>query len=296
MTDIDSKHIHYDDDGKEYIDDVEGMGYGWTTPCTECIFAKYDGKTQTGCGFGRLDKFKERNVEIIPAFDLEGREFFVVKSFCIELIGKAWGEQYKKEEHVDQVKKEYELRLHYIIIVGGDRGEGFVVDNEYIDNQMNELDKTAWSVFNQSTPAATAIIVNNSRVPQFDIYHKAHEIFDKTHVKFYILDMGGKSDDYDCIDAAFPNVGNGYYAVFKAGHEADLSFGDKFNRLINEELYHAPYMLGYDGINGTVVQASMHRYLRGNLEVPLEQKIREMSKEDGSLNLIRSWEEFDDLS
>lgn len=296
MTDIDSKHIHYDDDGKEYIDDVGGMGYGWTTPCAECIFAKYDGKTQTGCGFGRLDKFKERNVEIIPAFDLEGREFFVVKSFCNALRGKAWGEQYKKEEHVDQVKKEYELRLHYIIIVGGDRGEGFVVDDEYIDNQMNELDKTAWSVFNQSTPAATAIIVNNSRVPQFDIYHKAHEVFDKTHVKFYILDMGGKSDDYDCIDAAFPNVGNGYYVVFKAGHEADLSFGDKFNRLINEELYHAPYMLGYDGINGTVVQASMHRYLRGNLEVPLEQKIREMSKEDGSLNLIRSWEEFDDLS
>ena len=295
MTDIDEKHVHYDDDGKKYIDDVEGMGYGWTTPCAQCIFAKYDDKTQTGCDFGRLDKFKERNIEIVPAFDLE-REFFVVKSFCNAFRGEAWGKQYKKEEYIDQVKQEYEIQLHYIIIVGEDRDKDFVVDDEYIDNQMNGLGKTARSVFNQSIPAVTAIIVNNSHMPQFDIYHKAHEVFDKTPVKFYILDMGDGSDDHDCIDEAFSNVGNGYYTVFKAGHEIDLSFGDKFNRIINEELYRAPYMLGYDGINGTVVQASMHRYLRGNLEVPLEQKIREMSEEDGSLNLIRSWEEFDDLS
>ena len=280
---------------KEYIDDVEGMGYGWATPCNECVFAQYDGKTQTGCDFGRLDKFKKKGIDIIPAYDLN-RNFFVVKTFCNAYRGEKWARNYETEEYIDQVKKESIIKLCYIIIVGDGWNETSVKDTEWHEKQMKALDNTGQAVLNQNIEAASAIIINNSSVPQFDIYHKAHELFNETSVDFYILGMSDDSDNYQCIDEAFKSIDYGFYAVFKSGHEIDPLFSVNINRLLNEDLENISYIKVYDGINGTVVQSSIHRHLYGNIGASLEKKIEETCKEQGVKSLVRSWDEFNDPS
>jgi|TARA_A100001518_G_C1219078_1_gene62599 hypothetical protein len=50
------------------------------TSCKGCAFAIYEGNTQTGCKFGRTEKFLERG-ELFEAYD-EEKEFFVVKRLC----------------------------------------------------------------------------------------------------------------------------------------------------------------------------------------------------------------------
>lgn len=50
------------------------------TSCKGCAFAIYDGDTQTGCKFGRTEKFLERG-ELFEAYD-EEKEFFVVQRLC----------------------------------------------------------------------------------------------------------------------------------------------------------------------------------------------------------------------
>ena len=279
-------------EGKEYIDDVEGIGYGWATPCNKCVFADYKGNVQYGCKLGRLDKFKEKNVDIIPAFDLE-REFFVVKSFCNTYRTEEWAKKQEQGRHAEKVRKENQVRIHFIIIAGDGRDKKTAFNEDEIDEMMDAIDKTGFSILNQNIKPISAILVNNSPLHQFEAYHKAHEIFNKTGVKFSIVEMGEDLDDLACIDEGFNDVGGGFYAVFKAGHVVDPSFSDKVDSLVNEELEKLTFIRGYDGLNGMTVQCSMHKYLKGNGGVPLEQKITEISEEDGSTkNLVRSWEEF----
>lgn len=290
----------------EYIDDIEGIGFGWASPCAGCVFAKYEGDTQTGCNFGRLETFKKRGVEIIPAFDLK-KEFFVVKTYCNARREKGWAENYDEEKYQEQVKKEYEIRMNFIVIVGDGRVEEKdkeKVSEEWIDKTMEELEETLIDVREQTVTPSSVVLVNNSFLPQFDAYHKAHEVFfdfeevDKggnpTPIKFFISQMPWEKNDLDCIEEAFDSINNGYYCVFKSGHKVDRSFTEKLNFIINEQLEKIPYLHGYDGINGTVVHAPLHKFLNGNKGVPLLQKIEEISEEDGSLFMTRSWEEFDE--
>jgi hypothetical protein len=279
-------------ESKEYIDDVEGIGYGWATPCNKCVFADYKGNVQYDCKLGRLEKFKKKNIEVIPAFDLE-RDFFVVKSFCNAYRTEEWAKKQEQGDHAEKVRKENQVRIHFIIIAGDGRDKKTAFNEDEIDEMMDAIDKTGFSILNQNIKPVTVVLVNNSPLHQFEAYHKAHEIFNKTGVKFSIVEMGQDLDDLACIDEGFNDVGGGFYVVFKAGHVVDSSFSDKIDSLVNEELESLAFVEGYDGLNGMTVQCSMHKYLKGNAGVPLKQKITEISEEDGSTkNLIRSWEEF----
>jgi hypothetical protein len=51
-----------------------------TTSCKDCVFAQYDGNTQTGCAADRLDLFRDQGY-IIEAYD-EEKEFYVIDCFC----------------------------------------------------------------------------------------------------------------------------------------------------------------------------------------------------------------------
>ena len=42
-----------------------------TSSCKDCVFAVYIGKTQTECKLGRVEKFREKGVDIIEAEDLD---------------------------------------------------------------------------------------------------------------------------------------------------------------------------------------------------------------------------------
>jgi len=58
------------------------------TSCKTCVFAIYDGKTQTGCLDNRIEKFKD---EIIEAYDDE-KEFYVIKRICNLFRNNVWND------------------------------------------------------------------------------------------------------------------------------------------------------------------------------------------------------------
>lgn len=47
------------------------------SPCSECVFAKYEDKTQTDCHLDLINQYKEKGIEVLEAFD-ENKEFFIV--------------------------------------------------------------------------------------------------------------------------------------------------------------------------------------------------------------------------
>lgn len=49
------------------------------TPCKNCSFAQYEAKTQIGCSFGFIDKFRNNGIEVLEVFD-EDKEFYVINN------------------------------------------------------------------------------------------------------------------------------------------------------------------------------------------------------------------------
>jgi hypothetical protein len=56
------------------------------TSCKECVFATYDGKTQTGCLADRIVKFQDK---VIEAYDND-KEFYVINAFCNYYRKPSW--------------------------------------------------------------------------------------------------------------------------------------------------------------------------------------------------------------
>ena len=55
------------------------------TPCKDCTFAIYEGKTQNGCHLNLLEKYKNKNLEILEAYD-EQKEFYIINQLFKNLL------------------------------------------------------------------------------------------------------------------------------------------------------------------------------------------------------------------
>lgn len=60
------------------------------TSCKNCVFAKYDGITQTDCYLEYIQTFKDNNVSVVEAYD-EEKEFYIINNKkCIGYRDKDW--------------------------------------------------------------------------------------------------------------------------------------------------------------------------------------------------------------
>jgi hypothetical protein len=90
------------------------------TPCKNCVFAKYDGKTQTDCHLDMTTKFSSKGIEIIKAYD-EEKEFDIING------KKCYGYRENKyfvsrgleeadiEEKINYVKQFF--KINYLMII-----------------------------------------------------------------------------------------------------------------------------------------------------------------------------------
>lgn len=90
------------------------------TPCKKCAFAIYENKTQTGCYLGYLDKYKNKNVEILEVYD-EEKEFCVInEKKCLGYRENSWFDKRNLSDLSldEKAKKLMENNyLHYLIII-----------------------------------------------------------------------------------------------------------------------------------------------------------------------------------
>lgn len=90
------------------------------TPCKKCVFAEYKAATQVSCSMGMLDRFREKNIEILEAYD-EEKEFYIVNSKkCFAYKDNKYFAARKLsdislEEKIEYVKKI--LHINYVAVV-----------------------------------------------------------------------------------------------------------------------------------------------------------------------------------
>jgi len=94
---------------------------GMHSPCKNCVFAKYEGITQTDCRLGLIDRYKQTDfIDILEAYD-EEKEFYIINGKkCAGYREQNYFESRKLQDTSIEEKTKYiqnTLKLKYLAII-----------------------------------------------------------------------------------------------------------------------------------------------------------------------------------
>lgn len=152
------------------------------TSCKECVFAKYEGKTQISCQFDRIKIFRETGVNVVEAYD-EEKEFYILQdTICNLTRGKAWADATISNGKVliEEARKEVLPSYQFILVDNGD------VDISFLQIQL----KTCLQ--QQTLPKAIHVLrYHNSKISLFDMGRALNE----TKILWSIVDIPKEEDE-----------------------------------------------------------------------------------------------------
>lgn len=183
------------------------------TSCKECIFAKYDGKTQIGCLADRIEKFKDY---LIEAYD-EDKEFYVIKRFCNLFRFSSWN---GGNADVEKAKKETCTTFDILINCND-------INEEYKNKILYELKNLNYES-------------KKIKVVFYHLYTLPKE--QKRIIKDLLIDHPNYTisvvlDEKEFLQLYAQNSGNCFHIIFDQNNIDNISnFINKVNYLINEDM------------------------------------------------------------
>lgn len=228
----------------------------YETACKECCFAVYHGKTQVGCRFDRIEKFRRHGIEVIEAKD-EEREFFVVEGACRlhKNVKSPWYLRTPPAERMERAREEIQLHVEVVVVMQ----EGDTVE---------QARGTIRSLTEQSIRPSVTVVVNRGGVKPTDLL-----IFmpDDWSVRFITERREGKRVSKErCVDIALADSKADFYATFSPGAVVPRDFILAIDRAINDDLERFLLLEPNDEGQGMVVRMTAHTYFGGNAEAVIE--------------------------
>lgn len=295
------------------------------TVCRDCVFASYEGNTQTGCRLGKLELLVANGGKPDSGFDYDeeayqeqvderlnsgmtleeaesleptpiegGRTFSIVQGrsclWCRHAEGE-WAKQFPEEKWEEQVLSEVKLRMDYLVPVE--------------DESLEDILLTLGSIARQSLKTGVTHILLTTKK------FKAFEVIRAVNARSLGLDYQVRTLHEDCKPGgAVPRVIDielntldyrkaVYYAVFRPGYRVPNSFAASIDSFLHEKLGRFLVLLPKWG-QGLVVMTRMHQLVGGNAACEhdeedgttinvdsVQDKIRLMCRDDDNLDLIR---------
>ena len=252
-----------------------------TTSCRDCCFATKKGKVQTGCLLGRIDKFSAQNIEIVDAKDQEGNKFSVLKSWCSAYRNEIWKTAHKDEDLKEALDNEIYPKVNFLILA---------------KDSLNEIEVTVNSILNQEKfKAKQIIIVTCNDEVYFEAIQQSRSLLEDSGLLFKVQVVRNDISDLAIVDEVFANFHNGFYSIFECGKEVPKDLISVLNSALNDNVEKVGYIKPYDGINGMTAQCVLHKFLYGNKDATLEEKLldgEEMDKTGKENSLVRTWDEL----
>lgn len=233
------------------------------TACKDCIFAQYEDKTQTGCSFGRIEKFRNTGVEVIEVYD-DDKEFFVIDGRTCNAYTNKNYKFYKENKDkklnalIELVQQQIELRLSVVVMIISE------------DN----IDKTIFSLLNQDMKPNQVLFVFNCHtiLPQ-DIHPKLLELIGNrfTWRMCNIVernDVGGLVSPERALDIIINQIKGNYFTLLKSGQELPKDFIYSINHSLNEEV--KQFIMLKENTNGVglTIQTNVYKHPMVNGNVP----------------------------
>ena len=236
------------------------------TSCKNCVWAEYQGDTQTDCDLGRITKFKN----VLECYD-EEKEFFVINNaYCLFYRNKESVEGMNLEELYKNTRKQMEIMYQLII---------YFEDSDDVDSVCRSI----VSAVNQKIIPQIVTIINRS--PKQGVGKDIAEFFkkyDKDINIWRVQNLINKSlTREDCIDIVLDGTmykNFSFYSVINAGFELPEVFSTELDSAINDDIVTFGMLLPNEDGNGMVVPKYTHKVHNGNSHgIYLESKIREVS-------------------
>lgn len=242
----------------ERINELESIH----TSCKTCVFAKWDGITQTGCKLDKLDDYRNAGIPVIEAQD-EEREFYLIDGrFCVFFRNEQLMQGMPKDNWQEIVKLQTKVPYHAMVIVNKD------TDFKYVKRALMALK-------NQKTSPNLVTIINKqyaSFVEDPDNYiapSKFLELLQNSEFHQYSLKniYDDELDDLALVDLVFDSVKDKpipFYTTFEADFDIPATFSEDFNNSILIKMMQLGYVKPVDEINGMIVNKTAHKKHGGN--------------------------------
>jgi len=239
-----------------------------STSCKECIFATYDGKSQTGCELGRIEKFKKLDC-IIEAFD-EDKEFYIVNGrFCLACRDREWGEKIPPNRWKDVVKRQMQIQYQVII---------------FLTHNLDDLKTTLDSLSSQTIQPKHITIIQRAKNKLRP--GKITQLIDGYYIEWRLQHLEHKVRDGDAVDLVLDKVKHQLYLVIESGYVFSKNMLSNLNHVVNEDLLHFGILKPKKENYPMIVASSVHTIYNGSaFGKSLEQKMRDDKLDDKILDV-----------
>jgi hypothetical protein len=288
------------------------------TSCRDCVFAIYDGDSQTDCRLDRLRAFVAAGADVRPVSDYLGRvaneeyraemsdrepepveereddkDYFVINGrICLACrnVNTDWPKAYPPDKWADQVRDETRVKMHAVVVVRpGDT--------------LDSVAKTVNSLEQQTLPARRVhVVLATPDVKRHELVQRMRKMGPALVYNIIVPSGPPVWTVPMCVDMAVKDMKQeecNFYAVFHPGVEVPRSFVTDIDKAVNTDLHQFLLLEPFEG-QGTVVSLRMHQLVGGNRPAEhdledgttircdsVESKIHQMTEDDKCQHLIK---------
>jgi len=261
-----------------------------STACKECVFAVYDGNTQTSCKLNKIQDYRNAEIDIVDVYD-DDKNFYIINGrFCLFFRNQQVMEHHPKNTWEKIVRLQTKVPYHLILMVNKEDTLKTVKDairsikqQEYEPNIVTIVNKQ-YPYYQESPnsyirPSKILEILQDAEFHQYSL----RNIYD------------AELQDREMIDLVFDTYKQHsypFYAVFMANRQIPLEFSTQLNTAILIKMQQICVATLDSSVHGMVFNRIAHKKHGGNsFRIDLEQKILK-NEENGERFIFKSDEVF----
>lgn len=239
------------------------------TCCKECVFAVWDGITQTDCSLDRISMYSELGA-VQECFD-EEKEFYVIRNrICPCYRTQKWADR-QKGSLKEQIEKELQISYHIIL---------------FSSSLINNVKGFLKTLLNQQVlPKILTIIRRPSDVGGADLVRLCQQLIGDKFA-WTVRDIKNiELTETQLIDESVRTRQKNipYYCVFYTDEGLPNNFFDELNNKILNEGFRFAMIMPEKGKHGLIVPYSIHQHLFGNYKKSILNKLRDEKCSDDLL-------------
>lgn len=247
------------------------------TPCFNCCFAVKEGKTQTDCKLGLIEKYRADGVEIDYCYNQDD-EFFVIKNrICKFARPDSWAKEHAGQDLIKLVKEKASFSVDALIYSGRD--------------SVEDIKSTFDTLIEQEHKPKQVVIIsdNESLLPSSIIKSLGDDISNPSFVykemPYKISYMIGKKGRNLAVDQAATSVSTPWMMVCNAGDGLENKVFKQIDVALNERLERFVCVKS-DGGSIILMLYPIFKLFGLNLE-----KLQEVCEEDKCTHLVKNLRE-----
>jgi hypothetical protein len=245
------------------------------TSCKDCVFAIYDGKTQTGCYTNALHRLEANNGKIVEAYD-EEKEFYLIEDrICIECRHKEKWNKLTPDMSIDEmyetVKMENTLKVEVLVLFN-------------LGDNIQELENTLTSLNKQKKFIKKIHIVNTTGFTPVEIRECL-----KQNIKNVAWSIESMQDDYsidDMVHYGFKKINVKHTLIVETNSNIADNYLEKINKLTQIDMKRVILVEPNNNYHGMFIVTQLNQYLGKTKDNTLLSLIKHKLEEEKCLDMM----------